>query len=108
VWCYEAGYIASELEHKQHATTTDHEQIYSLEASIHATMTSSSAKLANRASASPRRMSEAMFSAASAEHPKPRRIVGVGARPIWAIGALPDRLQDRIFAAGLPRLARRA
>ncbi len=103
----EAGYIASELEHKQHASTTDHEQIYPLEAGIHAAMTSSSAKLANRAGASPRRMSEAMITAASAKHPRPRRIVGVGARPIWAIGALPDRLQDRIFAAGLPRLARR-
>ena len=104
----EAGYIASELEHKQHATTTSHDQIYPLEAGIHATMSSSSAKLASRAGASPRRMSEAMAAAARAEHPKPRRIVGVGARPIWAIGALPDRLQDRIFAAGLPRLARRA
>jgi NAD(P)-dependent dehydrogenase (short-subunit alcohol dehydrogenase family) len=103
----EAGYIASELEHKQHAPTTDHEQIYPLEAGIHATMTRSSAKLANRAGASPRRMSEAMVTAANAEHPRPRRIVGVGARPIWAIGALPDRLQDRIFAAGLPRLTRR-
>ena len=102
----EAGYIASELEHKQHATPSDPEQIYPLEAAIHATMASSSAKLANRAGASPRRMSEAMAAAASADHPKPRRVVGVGARPIWAIGALPDRLQDRIFAAGLPRLAR--
>jgi NAD(P)-dependent dehydrogenase (short-subunit alcohol dehydrogenase family) len=102
----EAGYIASDLEAKQHATTTDHEQIYPLEAGIHAAMTDSSAKLANRASASPRRVSEAMAAAASAKNPKPRRIVGMGARPIWAIGALPDRLQDRIFRAGLPRLAR--
>lgn len=104
----EAGYIASDLENKQHDTTTDHEQIYPLAAGIHAAMTGSSAKLANRASASPRRMSEAMAAAASANKPKPRRIVGMGARPIWAIGALPDRLQDRIFRAGLPRLARPA
>lgn len=66
----EAGYIASDLENKQHATTTDHERIYPLEAGIHAAMTGSSAKLANRASASPRRMSEAIAAAASAENPK--------------------------------------
>jgi NAD(P)-dependent dehydrogenase (short-subunit alcohol dehydrogenase family) len=103
----EAGYIASDLEHKQREPSADHERIYPLEAGIHAAMTKSSAKLAGRAGASPRRVSEAMAAAAVAENPRPRRIVGLGARPIWMIGALPDRLQDRIFAAGLPRLARR-
>ena len=96
----EAGYIASELEHKQHATTTSQERSIPSKPGCTRTMTSSSAKLASRAGASPRRMSEAMAAAASAAHPKPRRIVGVGARPIWAIGALPDRVQDRIFAPG--------
>lgn len=104
----EAGYIASDLEKKQRPATDDHEPVYRLEAGVRAAMAGSSAKLANRAGASPRRVSEAMVAAVSAENPKPRRIVGLGARPIRAIGALPDRLQDRIFAAGLPRMARRA
>jgi NAD(P)-dependent dehydrogenase (short-subunit alcohol dehydrogenase family) len=104
----EAGYIASDLEKKQHPASDDDEQVYRLEAGVRAAMAGSSAKLANRAGASPRRVSEAMVAAVSAENPKPRRIVGLGARPIRAIGALPDRLQDRIFAAGLPRMARRA
>jgi NAD(P)-dependent dehydrogenase (short-subunit alcohol dehydrogenase family) len=103
----EAGYIASDLEHKQHEPCADYKPIYPLEAGIHAAMTKSSAGLAGRAGASPRRVSEAIAAAVVAENPRPRRIVGLGARPIWAIGALPDRLQDRIFAAGLPRLARR-
>ncbi len=103
----EAGYIASDLEHKQHAVRNAHEEIYPLERGIRAAMTESSARLANRADASPRRVSEAMAAAASAKAPRPRQIVGFGARPIRAIGALPDRVQDRIFAAGLPRLARR-
>jgi NAD(P)-dependent dehydrogenase (short-subunit alcohol dehydrogenase family) len=104
----EAGYIASELEKKQRPAPVDHDRIYPLEASVHAAMAGSSAKLANRPAASPRRVSEAMVAAVRAENPKPRRIVGLGARPIRALGALPDRLQDRIFAAGLPRMARRA
>ncbi len=104
----EAGYIASELEHKQQAATTTPGDLYPREAGIHALMAGSSVKQAGRASASPRRVSEAMAAAASAKNPKPRRIVGTGARPIWAIGALPDRLQDHIFRAGLLLLARRA
>jgi NAD(P)-dependent dehydrogenase (short-subunit alcohol dehydrogenase family) len=104
----EAGYIASDLEKNQHATRSDHEQIYPLERGLQAAMTASSARLAHRAGAAPRRVSEAMAAAASAKNPRPRQIVGLGARLIWAIGALPDRLQDRIFAAGLPRLARRS
>ena len=103
----EAGYIASDLERKQHVARAEDPQIYPLEAGIHAAMTKSSTRLANRANASPRRVSEAMAAAASAKNPRPRRIVGVGARLIWTIGALPDWLQDRIFAAALPRLARR-
>jgi NAD(P)-dependent dehydrogenase (short-subunit alcohol dehydrogenase family) len=103
----EAGYIASDLESKQHATGDDHDPIYPLEATIRTAMASSSAKLATRASASPRRVSEAMAAAVEAEHPRPRRIVGTGARPIWALGALPDRIQDRIFSAGMAHLARR-
>jgi NAD(P)-dependent dehydrogenase (short-subunit alcohol dehydrogenase family) len=103
----EAGYIASELESKQDTTSADHDQIYPLEAAVQTAMATSSAKVKDRASASPRRMSEAMAAAVAAENPRPRRIVGVGARPIWAIGALPDRLQDRLFEAGLTRLARR-
>jgi NAD(P)-dependent dehydrogenase (short-subunit alcohol dehydrogenase family) len=103
----EAGYIASDLESKQHATSADTAQIYPLEAAVHATMAGSSAKLAGRAGASPRRVSEAMVAAVTAHNPRPRQIVGLGARPIWAIGALPDRLQDRIFETGLSRLARR-
>jgi NAD(P)-dependent dehydrogenase (short-subunit alcohol dehydrogenase family) len=104
----EAGYIASELESKQHAPGVDHDEVYPLQATIRQAMAGSSAKLANRASASPRRVSEAMAAAVSAEHPRPRHIVGTGARPIWAIGALPDRVQDRIFRAGMAHLARRA
>jgi NAD(P)-dependent dehydrogenase (short-subunit alcohol dehydrogenase family) len=103
----EAGYIASELESKQHTTSADHDRIYPLEVAVQTAMASSSAKVKGRASASPRRMSEAMAAAVAAENPRPRRIVGVGARPIWAIGALPDRLQDRLLEAGLTRLARR-
>ncbi len=104
----EAGYITSDLENKQQGAATTRSDLYPLEAGVHALMAGSSAKQAGRASAQPRRVSEAMAAAAGAKDPKPRTIVGTGARPIWAIGALPDRVQDRIFRAGLPLLARRA
>jgi NAD(P)-dependent dehydrogenase (short-subunit alcohol dehydrogenase family) len=104
----EAGYIASELEGKQQEAGADHQTIYPLEVAVRTAMAASSARIAGRASASPRRMSEAMAAAVAEPNPQPRRIVGIGARAIWAIGALPDSLQDRLFAVGLARLARHA
>jgi NAD(P)-dependent dehydrogenase (short-subunit alcohol dehydrogenase family) len=103
----EAGYLASELESKQQGPQTyEADQLYPDEAALHGMMSRSSAKLANRRSASPRRMSEAMFDAAQANHPKPRRIVGTGARAIWTIGCLPTTAQDRLINAALKRLGR--
>src|ERR1700744_1678722 len=93
----EAGYIASELESKQRTTSANHDQVYPLQTTIQTAMAASSAKIGGRASASPRRVPEAMAAAVAESNPRPRRIVGVGARPIWAIGALPDRVQDRLF-----------
>ena len=103
----EAGYISSELEHKQKALPTAG-GVYPLETGLHAAMTASSQRLTGRPSASPRRVSEAMVRAVRSGNPKPRRIVGTGARAIWTVGCLPDRVQDTLFQAVLPRLARRA
>ena len=106
----EAGYLASDLESKQQGphTAASVDQIYPLESALHAAMSRSSTALADRRSASPRRMSEAMFAAAEATRPKPRRIVGTGARAIWSVGCLPTGTQDRLIGSALTRLARRA
>lgn len=105
----EAGYLASDLESKQHSSQGDPsaERIYPLEVGLRAAMARSSKALAGRRSASPRRMSEAMFAAAEATRPKPRRIVGTGARAIWTIGVMPTAVQDRLINAALGRLTRR-
>ena len=103
----EAGYISSELEHKQKALPPVG-GAYPLEAGLQAAIAASSRRLAGRPSASPRRVSEAMVRAVRSGNPKPRRIVGTGARVIWTVGCLPDRVQDALFRTALPRLARRA
>lgn len=106
----EAGYLASGLDSKQQHSRADQvsaEPIYPLEAGLHTAMARSSAALSTRRSASPRRMSEAMFDAAEVPRPKPRRIVGTGARALWTIGVLPTAVQDRLINAALIRLARR-
>lgn len=102
----EAGYIASELEGKQHPAAPTVDDLYPLEAGVRIAMTRSSAAMAHRASASPHRMAEAMLAAAQAPRPRPRRIAGAGARAIWALGCLPDRTQDRIFQTALSRLTK--
>ena len=98
----EAGYFTSALETKQRPVDDIVNDIYPLEAALHAAMTRSSDAMAGRASASPQRMSEAMVDATEATRPRPRRIVGSGARTIWTIGCLPDQLQDLIFRTALP------
>ena len=103
----EAGYIASELEGKQHDTTGWSSTTYPAEARLRTTMRTSAARFADRPGASPRRMSEAMAAAVAARRPAPRRIVGTGARGIWTIGCLPDRAQDAIFRAALHHMSAR-
>jgi NAD(P)-dependent dehydrogenase (short-subunit alcohol dehydrogenase family) len=104
----EAGYISSELESKQHLAKAGSDAVYPLEAGLRAAMSKSSATMADRRSASPLRMAEAMAAAAHAANPRPRRTVGAGARLIWALGCLPDRVQDRIFRTAMSRLAQDA
>ena len=103
----EAGYIASELEGKQHATTGWSSTTYPAEARLRTTMRTSAARFADRPGASPRRVSESMAAAVAARRPAPRRIVGSGARGIWTIGCLPDRAQDAIFRAALHHMSAR-
>ena len=102
----EAGYIASELETKQRSAASAADDRYPAAAGLHHAMSRSSTKLAGHPSASPRRMSEAMADAAQRSRPKPRRIVGTGARAIWTLGCLPDRIQDIFFRIALTRFAR--
>lgn len=104
----EAAYLATELEGKQAPAPSESDAVYPLQHALLTGMAGVAARMADSPKASPRRMSEAMVAAAEADHPKPRRIIGGGARPIWVVGLLPDRVQDRIFAAALPRLARRS
>lgn len=103
----EAGYISSDLERKQHADAEFTSAIYPAEASLPSAMAASADRFANSPSASPRRMSEAMARAVDARKPKPRHIVGTGARAIWTVGCLPDRTQDTIFRVAMSRMARR-
>jgi NAD(P)-dependent dehydrogenase (short-subunit alcohol dehydrogenase family) len=56
---------------------------------------------------SPKRVAEIVAKAIEARHPKPRYIVGGGSRFLLLLGCLPQRLQDRVFARMLGRLARR-
>jgi NADP-dependent 3-hydroxy acid dehydrogenase YdfG len=103
----EAAYIASELERKQQGFRDAASDAYPLEAALREAAARASRRLTGRPSAAPRRVAEVMADAVRSPRPRPRRIVGTGARPIWTVGCLPDRAQDVIFRVAFSRLARR-
>jgi NAD(P)-dependent dehydrogenase (short-subunit alcohol dehydrogenase family) len=47
--------------------------------------------------ASPRRVSELVARILQEDHPRPRYHVGRGAKPLYLLGLMPDRIQDKAF-----------
>jgi NAD(P)-dependent dehydrogenase (short-subunit alcohol dehydrogenase family) len=103
----EAGFIASELAGKQHAERVPAGGLYPGQRAMAEQFGRAEERFGSRPGASPERFAEQVAAAIAARHPRPRSIVGLGARPIWLIGALPDRAQDAIFGRMLSRLGRR-
>jgi NAD(P)-dependent dehydrogenase (short-subunit alcohol dehydrogenase family) len=103
----EAAAVASELESKQDPAHIPADTPYHAQRPMIRTFIEMQRKRAGDPKVSPRRVSELMAAAIASPRPKPRRIVGGGARPIWVLGCLPDRAQDVVFGAGLRWLARR-
>ena len=103
----EAAGIASELEAKQDPSRVPADTPYRAQRPLISMSAQLMRKRAGDPRLSPRRVSELMANAIADQRPKPRRIVGGGARPIWVLGCLPDRAQDAVFNVGLRLLARR-
>lgn len=104
----EAAAVSSALEGKSDSSTVPADGPYGLQ---HAFVTTALAKqnaFSDKPALSPRRVTEKMAQAIESRRPKPRRIAGGYARPIWLVGALPDRVQDAAFAVGLKVVARAA
>jgi NAD(P)-dependent dehydrogenase (short-subunit alcohol dehydrogenase family) len=57
---------------------------------------------------SPRRVSELVAHAIQSPHPRTRYRVGGGAKPIYVMGLLPDKVQDRLFTTALKVIERRS
>jgi NAD(P)-dependent dehydrogenase (short-subunit alcohol dehydrogenase family) len=104
----EAAGITSDLEAKQDPSSVPADTPYRAQRPLIRMSAQMMRKKAGDPRLSPRRVSELMAAAVADSRPKPRRIVGGGARPIWVLGCLPDRAQDAVFRAGLWALARRA
>ena len=104
----EAAGITSELEAKQDPASVPADTPYRAQRPLIRTSVEMMRKKAGDPRLSPRRVSELMAEAIADRRPKPRRIVGGGARPIWVLGRLPDRVQDTVFGIGLRLLARRS
>jgi NAD(P)-dependent dehydrogenase (short-subunit alcohol dehydrogenase family) len=104
----EAAGIATELEAKQDPSSIPAHTPYRAQRPLIRTSMKMMRKKAGDPRLSPRRVSELIAKAIADRRPKPRRIVGGGARPIWVLGCLPDRVQDAVFGVGLRLLARRS
>jgi NAD(P)-dependent dehydrogenase (short-subunit alcohol dehydrogenase family) len=104
----EAAAISSSLEGKQDPSQVPADGPYPMQRALISTFLAAQARTAGRASTDPRRFSEAVLAAIESGKPRPRRIVGGGAKPIYALGLLPDRVQDAAFGLMLRRMARRA
>lgn len=104
----EAAGIASELEAKQDPSSIPADTPYRAQRPLIGMSAQLMRRKAGDPRLSPRRVSELVAGAIADRRPKPRRIVGGGARPIWVLGCLPDRAQDAVFRIGLSVLARRS
>jgi NAD(P)-dependent dehydrogenase (short-subunit alcohol dehydrogenase family) len=104
----EAAAISTELETKQDPSAVPDDPLYPAQRPMAERSFRVMSRLRGRPALSPRRVSELVVEAIeSPRPPRPRRIVGGGARPIRLLGALPDRVQDRVFGLALRGLARR-
>ncbi len=104
----EAGFIASELAGKQHAEQVPAGGLYPGQRAMAEQFGRAEERFGSRPGASPERFAERVAEAIASPHPRPRRTVGLGAGPIWLVGALPDRAQDAVFGRLLARLARQS
>lgn len=104
-----AGAINTGLGAKQHPEAVPDSRVYPVERPLVAYFMREQAEHGDDPRCAPRRMSELVADAlAMGGRPAPRRIVGGGARAIWTIGCLPDRVQDALFARLLKHIERRA
>lgn len=94
----EAAFIASSLAGKQHADEVPAGGLYPGQRVIAGQLASAERRFGRSRRAAPERFAEAVAAAIESPNPRPRRIVGLGARPIWLVGGLPDRVQDAVFA----------
>ncbi|MCB0962502.1 MAG: SDR family NAD(P)-dependent oxidoreductase [Acidimicrobiales bacterium] len=102
-----AAAIDSALEAKQDATAVPAGGPYPAQRPFMAAFLSMQARRAGSDATSPDRMAEAVERALSARRPPLHLTVGGGSRPIWLLGALPERVQDAVLGIGVATLARR-
>lgn len=103
----QAAEVKSALAGKQDVTKVPADTAYPVQRRFLESAQQLAHRFSDRRSASPLRVAELMVRAVEDPRPKPRRIVGAGARPIWLLGCLPDRVQDAVFGTALGLLARR-
>lgn len=101
----EAAAIATSLEAKQAPEPVPSDSPYPEQQAVAARFLAMGREHADDPACSPRRFSEKVVEAIQSPRPKPRAIVGGGSRPIWAIGLLPDRVQDLVLTTMVKRMA---
>lgn len=97
----EAAAISSSLESKQDPDAVPDDSPYPEQRAMVQRFLALQAARRDAPSCAPRRFSEKVVAAIQARRPPPRTIVGGGARPIWLLGALPDRVQDRVITTAV-------
>lgn len=103
----EAAAITTDLDTKQDPATVPGDGPYGVQRAMTELFISSQQRLAGKAFCSPRRVSELVVDAIQSPSPKTRYRVGGGWQPIYVLGLLPDRVQDRVFATALRQLDHR-
>lgn len=102
----EAAAISTDLEAKQDPDRVPADPLYPAQKALAARFLGMQAARRDDPACSPRRVSELVAHAIQTPRPRPRYRVGGGHRPIALLGALPDGVQDAVFAALVARLAR--
>lgn len=100
----EAAAISSDLEAKQDVEAIPLDSPYPEQRAVMRRFLAAQAARRDAPACDPRRVAEKVVGAIQSPRPPARTIVGGGARPIWLLGSLPDRVQDAVLA-GLVRWA---
>ena len=97
----EAAAVSTSLEAKQDLDAIPATAPYAAQRPMMQRFLAMQASRRDDPACAPRRVSEKVAAAIQSSRPPVRTIVGGGARPIWLLGALPDRAQDVVMTTAV-------